>query len=74
VVGPLQGLGLLGLIWIAPPVLNTESVSWVLVFSIGLAILVSILLNRKLWWIELQNDTITENGTISENDVDLENG
>ena len=67
VVGPLQGLGLLGLIWIAPPVLNTESVSWVLVFSIGMAILVSILLNRKLWRIELKNDTISENGGDSEN-------
>ena len=67
VVGPLQGLGLLGLIWIAPPVLNTESVSWVLIFSIGIAILVSILLNRKQWRIELEKDTISENGGDSEN-------
>ncbi len=74
VLGPLQGLGLLGLIWIAPPVLNTESVSWVLVFSLGIAVLVSILLNRKLWWIELRNDAISEIGLDLENGLDSENG
>ncbi len=73
VVGPLQGLGLLGLIWIAPPVLSTESVSWVLVFSLVIAVLVSIFLNRKLWWIELRNDAISENGLDSENCGDSEN-